>query len=667
MEGGEFPTDNVGDLRDTVGPPDNGGPGSMVILKTYIGAEMSFPVDLSGYSSLKFEPGQKRLSVEERDCLEKNIAVVRDSLVFFTALANVKGLGGHTGGAFDIVPELLIVDGFMKGSDKLHPVFFDEAGHRVAIQYMMAVLNGYRSPESLLHYREYNEGSYGHPERDDKSGIFFSSGRLGHLWSYVNGVAEADPEKIIVMFGSDGSQMEGDNAEAARYAAARKLNVKLYIDDNDVTIAGHPSEYMQGYDVAKTLAGHGLSVDVGEGEDLDALFERISCSLESDGPMALINKRTMAVGVAGIEGTCKGHDVIAVDLAVDYLRARGQDDCVAALSSGGGAGEKVEYSGSTRETAKVRDDFGKVVCELIGEMEDPSSKILVVDSDLEGSCGLHHIRKKYPDIYVHGGIMERNNYSVAAGFGSEPGRQGIFGTFSAFLEMVVSEITMARLNDANVLAHFSHSGIDDMADNTCHFGINNFFADNALVEGDLTRLYFPADAGQLRAVLREVFNDAGLRFIFSTRSATPFILSASAERVYGEGYEFVAGKDEIIREGSDGIVITYGEMVYRCLAAVEELKSEGIEVALVNKPTLNVIDEEMMTRVGRSPFALVVESQNSKTGLGSRFGTWLLERGYAPRYSLLGTSKIGHGGIAEQLPHQGLAVQDIMTRIRSML
>lgn len=34
-------------------------------------------------------------------------------------------------------------------------------------------------------------------------------------------------------------------------------------------------------------------------------------------------------------------------------------------------------------------------------------------------------------------------------------------------EMLLSEITMARLNFCNVLVHFSHSGVDDMADNTC--------------------------------------------------------------------------------------------------------------------------------------------------------------------------------------------------------
>jgi len=56
----------------------------------------------------------------------------------------------------------------------------------------------------------------------------------------------------------------------------------------------------------------------------------------------------------------------------------------------------------------------------------------------------------------------------------EKGKQGIFATFAAFLEMCISEITMARLNYSNLLCHFSHSGIDDMADNTCHFGLNNF-------------------------------------------------------------------------------------------------------------------------------------------------------------------------------------------------
>ena len=628
---------------------------------------MQFPIDLSEYKPLQFTLNENSLSPDALATLEKNIALVRDSIVFFTALANVKGLGGHTGGAYDIVPEVLIADAFMKGMSNCHPVLFDEAGHRVAIQYIMAVLNGHMPLESLFHYREFGHGLYGHPERHDEKGIFFSSGRLGHLWSYVNGVAEAMPEKNVFLFGSDGSQQEGDDAEAARYAVARDLNVKLLLDDNNVTIAGHPSSYMRGYDLSQTMNGHGLTTMTCEGEDLLSLYAHIHQVISTQGPVALIIKRPMAPEVKGIEGSTKGHDVIAVDLAVAYLQKHGHEQAAAILEEKPAKKDKVQHLGSSVETGKNRDEFGKIVVELLKQESDLKNKVLVVDSDLEGSCGLHHIRKNFPDIYVHGGIMERNNFSVAAGFGSEKGRQGIFGTFAAFQEMVLSEVTMARLNKANVLAHFSHSGVDDMADNTCHFGINNFFADNGLAEGDTTRLYFPADTLQLKAVLQDIFWKPGLRFVYSTRSATPFILNEDGQEFFGEGYSFQADKDELIREGKDGYLVAYGEMLYRCLDVVELLKKEGIDIGLINKPVLNIADDVMLARLGKSPMVLVVETQNIKTGLGIRFGTWLLERGYRPQYAHLGTVREGTGGLSEQIPYQGLGNADIRSKIMSLL
>ena len=79
-------------------------------------------------------------------------------------------------------------------------------------------------------------------------------------------------------------------------------------------------------------------------------------------------------------------------------------------------------------------------------------------ADIEGSTGLSVIHKKHPEVFVPSGIMERGNFSAAAGFGFAPDKFGVFSTFSAFLEMIISEITMARLNNCNVLSHFSHSG-----------------------------------------------------------------------------------------------------------------------------------------------------------------------------------------------------------------
>lgn len=91
------------------------------------------------------------------------------------------------------------------------------------------------------------------------------------------------------------------------------------------------------------------------------------------------------------------------------------------------------------------------------------------------------------------------------------------------------------------------------------------------------------------------------------------------------------GKDDIVRKGTAGYIITFGDAAYRALDAVERLKAEGIDVGLIVKCTLNVVDEEAIAEAGKTGFVLVVEPLSKKTGLGSRFGTYLLERGLCPK------------------------------------
>ncbi|MEY2856904.1 MAG: hypothetical protein RLZZ74_1216, partial [Cyanobacteriota bacterium] len=475
--------------------------------------------------------------------------------------------------------------------------------------------------------------------------------------------------KVVVCLGSDGSQQEGNDAEAARLAVAQNLNVKLFIDDNDVTIAGHPSDYLPGYDVAKTLIGHGLEVNEGDGEDLDSLYSRMCAAVMGDGPVALINKRPMCPGIEGIEGTTHGHDVIAVDKAIAYLEKHGQGAAADFLKNIKQPKNDYKFLGVSDKLGSNRNVFGDAVVSVLGKMSDAErkEKVIFIDSDLEGSCGFKTIHDAYPDVFIPSGIMERGNLSAAAGFGMAEGKQGVFATFSAFLEMCISEITMARLNKSNLLCHFSHAGIDDMADNTCHFGINNMYADNGLDDGYETRLYYPADANQMTACVNKVFHNPGMRFIFSTRSKVPLILDDAGNEYFGGNYSFTPGKDEVIREGDAGYIVSFGDALYRSLDAVERLKQEGINVGLINKATLNVVDEEMMAKIGKAPFVLVVESFNRRTGLGSRFGSWLLERGLTPKFAYLGVHEEGCGGLWEQFPYQGLDPEGIISHVKGLM
>jgi transketolase C-terminal domain/subunit len=171
----------------------------------------------------------------------------------------------------------------------------------------------------------------------------------------------------------------------------------------------------------------------------------------------------------------------------------------------------------------------------------------------------------------------------------------------------------------------------------------------------------------MKAVVNEVFWNKGMRFIFSTRSKVPYILKEGTDqKLFGEGYKFVPGKEEVIRKGSAGYIVSYGDMLYRSLDAVENLREQGLDVGLINKPTLNIVDEDAIKVYGSSPFVLVVESIAQKTGLGSRLGTQLLERKLTPKFKSIGAIKEGCGGLYEQINAQGLGPADIIAAVKEV-
>lgn len=194
---------------------------------------------------------------------------------------------------------------------------------------------------------------------------------------------------------------EGDDAEAARIAVAQNLNVKILIDDNDVTIAGHPSEYLKGYDLTRTLSGHGLKVLTVQGEDYDALWAALTEIVNYNGPAALVSKRLMAPGVsfwrlwyqcdiefefkvADIEGKIHGHDAIPVKSAIKYLTARGYPESTAVdiLNNIKPYAFPYPYIGSTKELAANRVVFGEAVNLVLDGLskEEAARKVMVIDS-----------------------------------------------------------------------------------------------------------------------------------------------------------------------------------------------------------------------------------------------------------------------------------------------
>lgn len=77
---------------------------------------------------VSLDPANPKLTDEQRKDLLANIQLLRDTIVLFTASAAARGVSGHTGGAYDTIPEVTLLLSLFENSDKYVKIFFDEAG-----------------------------------------------------------------------------------------------------------------------------------------------------------------------------------------------------------------------------------------------------------------------------------------------------------------------------------------------------------------------------------------------------------------------------------------------------------------------------------------------------------------------------------------------------------
>lgn len=93
----------------------------------------------------------------------------------------------------------------------------------------------------------------------------------------------------------------------------------------------------------------------------------------------------MAPGIADIEGSTHGHDVISVKAATKYFASRGYPESVISgiLGNIKASASPYSYIGSTKETGANRAIFGEAVNLVLDKLskEEAAKKVMVIDSE----------------------------------------------------------------------------------------------------------------------------------------------------------------------------------------------------------------------------------------------------------------------------------------------
>jgi pyruvate dehydrogenase E1 component beta subunit len=106
-------------------------------------------------------------------------------------------------------------------------------------------------------------------------------------------------------------------------------------------------------------------------------------------------------------------------------------------------------------------------------------------------------------------------------------------------------------------------------------------------------------------------------------------LYASQCDVPEEAYTIPFGEANIVREGGDATIVTYGQMVGRSLEAADLLKKEGIEVEVIDLRTLSPIDmDTILESVEVTGRLICVDEANPRCSIAADISATVAQDGF---------------------------------------
>ena len=251
----------------------------------------------------------------------------------------------------------------------------------------------------------------------------------------------------------------------------------------------------------------------------------------------------------------------------------------------------------------LREAFGRALADLAPEYPD----LVVLDADIAGGTGTHHVRTRYPDRFYQFGIAEQNMMAVAGGMAAV----GLLPVVTTFAVFCLRALEQARLSIAyaerNVKIVASHPGLDVGPDGGSAQCLEDLAAFRALP--GLT-VISPADPVEMAQATRAILDFDGPVYMRTGRSP--------AKRVYDDSHRFHIGKGHVVRDGRDVTIVACGVEVARACDAAAILALKGIDACVVNMATIKPIDTALLQRCALETGCFVTaEDHNIHGGLGS--------------------------------------------------
>jgi len=233
---------------------------------------------------------------------------------------------------------------------------------------------------------------------------------------------------------------------------------------------------------------------------------------------------------------------------------------------------------------------------------------------------------------------------------------GVFGIDEVYNQQRINDI-----NNTNLKTVITHVGLDVGPDGKTHQCVDYIGLIRSLYRA---KVIVPCDPNQTDRVIRYISSAKGNFFVATGRNRWPVICKGEGQPYFAGDYSFRYGKMDIIAEGSDGAIITYGGLVSKALTVREKLAEKGKTFAVINMPCVDEEDEEAIARLAVLPLIATYEDHNVSTGIVPVIASGLLKAGFKGKLLSFGATAYGVSGETDEvLASQGLDVETVVKKI----
>lgn len=624
---------------------------------------------------------KERLGEYEIKNLKELSRYAKGDIIKMTTLAGT----GHPGGSMSSLDLYLAVFFFAQLLDEPKDKVVVSHGHTSPGVYASLARLGYLPIHDVIaFFRKAGSPFEGHVVKGTPF-IHWSTGNLGQGLSAGSGFAlgaklRGENSHVYVLM-SDGEQQKGQIGEARRFAKKFGLsNITAFIDYNRIQISGSIEKVMP-QNIIENYLSDGWDVIEANGHDHNEIYKAMKKAREVDNPVCIVANTVIGNGVGFMENREKYHgsplnqveykqaiEILDLEDDLEFYKERRKGVCSWTPSTA--TNEGVIDGGAPftyRDEDKVdnRTAFGKVLKDLGDKNISKGQLVCAFDCDLASSVKTADFAKAYPDYFFQSGIQEHNTATIAGAL-STTGILTFFADFGVFgIDETYNQHRLNDINNTNLKLVATHLGLDVGPDGKTHQCTDYIGLTSNLYH---FKVIIPCDPNQTDRAVRYAAAEKGNFLIGTGRNRWPVLGREDGTPLFGEGYSFEYGKMDLIREGQDGAIITYGGMVTRAVKIADKIAEKGLNLKVINMACVREADTQMLDELARLPFVCTYEDHNIRTGIAPFIAQHLLARRYKGKMASFGVKDYGPSGETEEvMVAEGLDVESMVKILGKML